>query len=99
MCCLGVSGGISVKTGFEKERTLGGDGNIDTIVFWQRVRILILGGMSSTGSFFKVRGFFSREPKEIGRQLKLEFHTWHGIRLDIYFFVKFGYSYLFISHS
>ena len=52
MCCLGVSGGISVKTGFEKERTLGGDGNIDTIVFWQRVRILILGGMSSTGSFF-----------------------------------------------
>ena len=59
MNCSGVSGGISIKTGFEKERTLGGDGNIDTIVFWQRVRILILGGMSSTGSFFKVRGFFS----------------------------------------
>ena len=45
MHCLGVSGGISVKTGFEKERSLGGDGSIDTFVSWERVRILILGGM------------------------------------------------------
>ena len=59
MHCLGVSGGISVKTGLEKERTLGGDGSIDTFVSWERVRILILGGMSISGSFCKVRGFFS----------------------------------------
>ena len=56
MHCLGVSGGISVKTGFEEERFLS-DGDIEIIVDFEKPRASTVGGMLRQESFFYNQDF------------------------------------------